>query len=238
VSPEELRAFRESLELSRREFAPKLFISEPTLERWERGQGGPREIHLQILRRMREHLSSGHSISYFQYDSSGEPTEPPPDDRRTITEALKATGALLCGKGKSKDGSTWTLSFRPDWPAASAVRISLTVEGSFRPQRPSIDFTLNIESDSLNVGDVTMELTEACLAHGMAWGPLGRWKRPAGLVLCQRIFSPACSPVIVQHLLGNMRSCWESVKKSLHRKKPSPRSSRGKRAEAARAPTA
>ena len=230
MSPEELRAFRESLGLSRREFAPKLFISEPTLERWERGQGCPREIHLHILRRMREHLSAGQSITYFQYDSSEEPAEAPPDDRRTVAEALKAAGALLCGKDESEDGATWTLRFSPDWATGSALRVSLTVEGSLRPQRPAIDFALNVKSGSLNVEGVAKELTEVCLGHGMAWGPLGGWERPRGLVLRQRIFNTACSPETVQHVFGNMRSCWDRLRERVLPDRTSRRPSRRRRA--------
>jgi len=234
VSPEELRAFRQSLGLSRREFAPKLFISEPTLERWERGQGGPREIHLQVLRRMREHVSTGQSVTYFHYDSSEEPAEAPPDDRQTITEALKAAGALPYGEDESEDGATWTLRFSPDWPAGSAMRIALTVEGSLRPQRPSIDFALVVESGSFHADKAAEELTEACVAHRMAWEPLGGRERPRGLVLYQRIFSTACNPETIQHVLRNMRSCWKRVIQYLRRKKRSPRSSRGKRKETSR----
>lgn len=214
MTAQELRAFRESLGLSRRVFAPKLYISEPTLERWEHGKGGPRKIHLHILRRMREELSAGRSLACFRYDSSLEPGEAPPDNRRTITGALGAVGALPCGEDVSEDGATWTLRFSPHWSSEGA-RITLVCKGSFRHQRPPIDFVLEIEDGSLDVEGAAKELSKVCLAHGVAWGPLGGWKRPRGLVLCQRIFSTACSPETVQHVLGNMRSCWERLRKSV-----------------------
>jgi len=93
----ELRAFRESRGRSRRKFAPKLFISEPTLERWERGQGGPREVYLLILKRMREHLGAGHSIACFQYDAGVEAYEADVqhDEEEMIVETLRGPGALV-----------------------------------------------------------------------------------------------------------------------------------------------
>jgi len=237
VSPEELRAFRESFGLSRREFAPKLFISEPTLERWERGQGGPRDIHLQVLRRMREHVRTGQSVAYFQYDSAEEPTKAPPDDRRTITEALKAAGALLCGEDASKDGATWALRFSPDWPTAPAKRILLNVEGALRPQRPSIDFALIAEGCHLAEEDVSTGLRKACLTHRIAWEPLGGRKRPRGVIFYQRIFNTACNAETVLHVLRNLHSCWERAKRHLGKSEGGGLSPRRKRAGTSRVAT-
>ncbi|MFO7958002.1 MAG: hypothetical protein R6X33_12990 [Candidatus Brocadiia bacterium] len=115
MTPEELWAFREGLGMSRREFAPKRFISEPTLERWERGQGGPREVPLHILRRMREHIAGGRSMAYFEYDAGASP--PPPgllhDERQLIIEALRGVGIVPLEDGSAQEGVDWSMRFAP-----------------------------------------------------------------------------------------------------------------------------
>lgn len=229
MSPEELRAFRESLGLSRREFAPKLFISEPTLERWERGQGGPREPHVQMLRRMREHVKSGQSLAYFRYDSGAEPADGPPDDRQTISGTLKALGALPCGERGSRDGRTWTLLFSPDWPAREAARVSLAVMSSFLPQRPTIDFMLSVECDLSPLDGIHRNINTICADHGMAWQPTGRWENPSGLALYHRIFNTACDSETVQHVYGNLRSCWGRICKDVLSREDPGQSPRGTR---------
>ena len=105
MSPEELRAFRENIGLSRREFAPKLFISEPTLERWERGQGDIGKVQLRILRKMREHLGAGHALSYFEYDADAElPDEALHDERQAIIDILKSQMIVLLKAQESVTG--------------------------------------------------------------------------------------------------------------------------------------
>ena len=229
MSPQELRAFRESLGLSRREFAPRLFISEPTLERWERGQGGPREIHLRILRRMRKRLRAGNATAYFQYDAAGDVVNPSQECRQIVIEALKAAGAVLCEEKDSADGSTWLLRFSLDWAPGESIGASLTCEGSYKFERPSIDFALEVVCDSASVQSAAEELTEACLTHGIAWGPLRDVKRRSGLVLRQRTFNSACDAETIQHVLGNLRSCWDRMNERLRAGGPPQRSSRKNR---------
>lgn len=215
MSPRELRAFRESLGLSRREFAPKLFISEPTLERWERGQGGPREVHLHILRRMREHLTAGNAIAYFRYDASELAHEPEREEKDIVVEAVKAAGALLCEEEDSKDRSAWTLQFSWPWTSGKGAGPSLLCEGSHRPERPFIDFTLKVACDSAGMDDVAKVAEDICFDHAAGWKRLKGDGQRCELALRLRLFDTACNAETVQHILGDLRSCWERVRECL-----------------------
>jgi len=236
VPSQELRAFREGLGLSRREFAPKLFISEPTLERWERGQGGPREIHLQILRRMREHLGAGQSIAYFQYDAAEDAVNPSQDRKRIVTEALRSAGALLRKEEDSEDGSAWVLCFGLAWAPRESTELSLTCEGSYRPERPSIDFSLNVICDPKKLGDIAEELTDVCFTHRMACRQLAGGGNGAVLALGQRVFNTGFNSDTVRHVLRNYRSCWERVRECLRAGTPAQRPSRRRRTKRAGVP--
>ena len=215
MSPRELRAFRESLGLSRREFAPKLFISEPTLERWERGQGGPREVHLQILRRMRDHTGAGHSLTYFQYDATASAIELPQEDKQVITETLRSLSVVLLEEQSSDDGGDWALRFGLGWAMDEAVDLLLICEGSDRPERPIIDFTLEISADWEDTPQVNGLIQETCNVHKLFWKWVKQRAKPSTLALCQRVFSTGCNPETVKHVLGNFRSCWEKLEKLL-----------------------
>ena len=151
--PQGLRAFRESLGLTRREFAPKLFISEPTLERWERGQGGPREIHLRILQKMRDAATAGESVTYFQYDAAQDALDAEFGNRQVICRALKSVGATLSSEEESSDGASWHLQFGLAWAVGEPADISLSCDGSNRAERPSIDFTLHVSCEPFDVDD-------------------------------------------------------------------------------------
>jgi transcriptional regulator with XRE-family HTH domain len=235
MSPQELRAFRESLGLSRREFAPKLFISEPTLERWERGQGGPREVHLHILGRMREHLTAGNAIAYFRYDASELAHEPEREEKQVVVEALKAAGALLCEEKDSKDRSAWTLRFGLPWASGKRPGPSLLCEGSYRLERPFIDFTLKVACDSADMDDVA-GIEDICFAHAAGWKRLGGDGRRCELVLRLRLFNTACNAETIQHILGDLRSCWERVRECLRVGTPAQLSSRRRRTKRAGVP--
>jgi transcriptional regulator with XRE-family HTH domain len=225
--PEELRAFRESLGLSRREFAPRLFISEPTLERWERGQGGPREPHVHILRRMRDQLARKSQYSFFRYDASEEPAAPSEDLRQGIVEGVRAAGGVLRGRRTSKKGLKWSLRFSLADPSEGSSEVRVTCEGSFDPRRPSIDFTLFVPCDEAPTKEVLRRITSVCFAHGAACG----WPRRAGrrcvLPLGNRLFNTGCSPEAVRCVLDNLRACWRAVKRQLRTGRSSGCPSRG-----------
>ncbi len=217
MSPRELRAFRESIGLSRREFAPKLFISEPTLERWERGQGGPREVHLRILRRMREHLGAGHTLTYFQYDAGNEvPAELLHEERQLIIDTLKSRTVVLLTEEGPDDQGDWFLRFGLGWAAGKSAELSLICEGSDAPTRPTIDFTVNATTKSANTEEVSGILQEACFNHGISWKMTDKGKRMT-VEIRQRLFSTGCNPETIKHVLGNFQSCWNRLTKVLLR---------------------
>jgi transcriptional regulator with XRE-family HTH domain len=237
VSPQELRAFREGLGLSRREFAPKLFISEPTLERWERGQGGPREIHLQILRRMREHLGTGQSFAYFQYDSAQDTVDPSHDRKRVVIEALRSAGALLRREEDSDDGSAWVLHFGLDWASRESADVPLTCEGSYRPERPFVDLTLHVVLDPGRPVDITTkELADLFFTHRIVCRRLDRAKRGAVLELGQRIFDTGFNSDTVRHVLRSYQSCWNRLVERVVRNVSPEQRSRKRRAALSGAP--
>ena len=217
MSPKELRAFRESIGLSRREFAPKLFVSEPTLERWERGQGGPREVHLRILRRMREHLGAGHSLTYFNYDAGAEvPAELLHEERQLIIDTLKSQAVVLLAEQGPDGQGDWSLRFGLGWAAGEPIDLSLICEGSDAPTRPVIDFTLKATAGSIDISEVAIMLQEACFNHGVSWKTTDKGKRTT-IEFRQRLFSTGCNPETVKHVLGNYQSCWTRLKKALLR---------------------
>ena len=217
MTPKELRAFRESLGLSRREFAPKVFISEPTLERWERGQGGPREIHLHILRRMRDHLGAGHSISYFQYDADA--TVPisdlPHDEKQTIIETLRGMAAVVLEETEGQNDRDWSVRFGLGWAVGEPIDVALRCEGSERPERPTIDFSLEITAEGQDVDDVFGRLQPICFRHGLSWNVESEEHDRLTVALRQRIFTTGCNPETIRHVIGNYHSCWQLVKAAL-----------------------
>ena len=214
VLPQELRAFRESLGLTRQEFAPKLFISTPTLERWERGQGGPREFHLRILRRMQEFLSAGQSIAYFQYDAAEDTLNQTREAKATVVESLKSLGLSLYEEKTSEDNESWWLHFGLSWASADSVQISLLCEGSCRAERPSIDFTMRVILDSGSLQGITENILQICFDHAIVPN-VSRRRSKVELSLRQRMFDSACNPQTIQHILGNYRSCWNRLEKEI-----------------------
>jgi len=216
ISPLELRAFREGLGLSRREFAPRLFISEPTLERWERGQGGPRLIHLRMLQRMREHLGAGRPVEEFRYDVAEETPQVSQEPKRIIARELDAAGATLEREGTSEDGSGWWLAFRLPWVSTGPVRLSLACEGSYRLERPSIDFLLSAEWSPGSLCADRERVHDTCRRHKIFYDMHGDAEGQTGLQLSQRIFNTSCSRENLQHVLRNCASCWDRISEGLH----------------------
>lgn len=217
MSPKELRAFRESLGLSRREFAPKLFISDPTLERWERGQGRPREVHLQILRRMREHLSAGHSIAYFRYDAGDEARAAAVrhETKEMIAETLRGLGALVVAEAESDDNQDWSVSFGLGWAVGSPLDVSLRCEGSERRERPAIDFAFEVTTTWDDISGLSDEVNRIGRNHAV-WA--GAWSRDDGravISMFHRLYKTGCNPDTVLHVVGNFRSCWQRLKGAL-----------------------
>jgi transcriptional regulator with XRE-family HTH domain len=224
MSPKELRALREGLGLSRREFAPKLFISEPTLERWERGQGGPREIHHHILRRMQEHLGSGQPLEYFQYDAAAghAAAELDHEEKQIIIEAMGSMAVGLLEERQSKDGNDWMLKFVPGWAAGEPVDLALFCEGSERPSRPMIDFSLEMKADWGDPSRATERVATICCDHRIGWESTAKGKAQSIVTLYYRLFSAGCNQDAVRHILGNFQSCWRRLKSELLQNRKSP----------------
>jgi transcriptional regulator with XRE-family HTH domain len=217
MSPRELRAFRESLGLTRREFAPKLFISDPTLERWERGQGGPREVHLQILRCMREHLSAGHSIAYFHYDAGIEERakEVRHETKEMIVETLRGIGALVIAEGESDDDQDWSVTFGLGWAVGSPTDVTLRCEGSERHERPCIDFTLEVTARCDDFSGLSDQVKRIALNHRVWTNAAERDDASAIVSMCYRLFKSGCNSETIAHVAGNFRSCWQLLKGKL-----------------------
>lgn len=221
VSPVELRSFRESLGLSRREFAPRLFVSEPTLERWERGQGGPRDVHLHILRRMRELRGFRSPGAYYQYDAVEDAANVvlPQEEKRLIVKTLMDMAAVLQEQRETKDRKDWFLRFGLGWGEES-VDVAISCGGSEQPMRPAVDFTLEVTTnwgDQDGLGDA---LPEICYDHGVSWKLPRKSRSRSTLGLRLRSFKPGCTEEKVRHVIGNFQSCWRRIKKSLHGTKP------------------
>jgi transcriptional regulator with XRE-family HTH domain len=234
MSPKELRAFRENIGLSRREFAPKLFISEPTLERWERGQGEIGKVQLRILHKMREHLGAGHALAYFEYDAEADP----PDDvlreeRQVIIDILKSQMIVLLTEQEPDDNGSWTLCFGLGETLSRSVNLVLFCEGSDSPTRPSIDFTLHIAAGFAVIEGARAKLDEVCFNHGVAWNVIGRDKKRITIGLRQRIYNTNCNPETIKHVMGSLRSCWGRLKEFLIPQQP--RTAVGRKVELTRA---
>ena len=213
MTPEELRAFRESLGMTRKEFAPGLLISEPTLERWERGQGGPRETHVQILRRMRENAAGSRSMGYFEYDAGACP--PPPGlldgQKQFIIEALSGEGMVPLKNGAAQEGADWSMRFSPGWATGQPVNLTLVCEGSERKERPFVDFTLRGGSDGGNASAAPDLLEDVCFDHAVSPKMVGGSGEQLVLQLRQRLFTPALNADAIRHVVGNLESCWRRL---------------------------
>jgi transcriptional regulator with XRE-family HTH domain len=218
MSPKELRAFRESLGLTRHEFAPKLFISDPTLERWERGQGGPREVHLQVLRRMREHLSAGHSIAYFHYDAGIEvrAKEVRHETREMIVETLRGLGALVIAEGESDDNQDWSVTFGLGWAVGSPMDVTLRCDGSERRELPAIGFAFDVTAKCEDISRLSDRVNHIGHDHDVWAGARSADDGRAVISMRDRLFKTGCNPETVAHLAGNFRSCWERLKAALN----------------------
>jgi len=214
MSPRELRAFRESLGLSRREFAPKIFISEPTLERWERGQGGPGELHLQILKRMREHHMVGRSIAYFQYDASSEAgiAQVRHEQKLMVIETIQGLGALTITEEASDSGKNWSVTFGMGWAVGEPEQFLLRCDGSELPERPAIDFTLEVTTKLEHSVHVRARLQDVCLHHRVFGEVTSREDGRSLITLGHRLFATGCNPETIAHVVGNFRSCWQRLK--------------------------
>ena len=217
MSPNELRAIRESLGLSRRVFAPKLFISEPTLERWERGQGGPRELHLQIIRRMREHLGAGHCISYFHYDAGEEARakEVRHETKEMVVETLRGLGGVVVAEKEFRNGQDWALSFGLGWTIGKPADVTLHCEGSERTERPIIDFVLEISARCEDMAALSAQLQRLCQRHGIFGSAKSNRNGRMIVSLGYRLYKTGSNPETVAHIVGNFRSCWKRLKVAL-----------------------
>lgn len=217
MSPKELRALRESLGLTRRVFAPKLFISEPTLERWERGQGGPHELHLQIIRRMREHLGAGHSISFFHYDAGEEARakEVRHETKEMIVETLRGLGGVVVAEKEFGNGQDWALSFGLGWTIGEPADVTLHCQGSERSERPIIDFVLEISAPCEDREALSAQLQRLCQRHGIFGSAKSKQHGRITVSLGYRLYKTGSNPETVVHVVGNFRSCWKRLKGSL-----------------------
>ena len=214
MSPTELRAFRESIGASRREFARRLFISEPTLERWERGRGGPREVHQHILRGMRERLGSPHPEAYFQYDpATAEPmTGLLGEERLFVIETLRGMAAVLLEEQHSEDGKDWALRFGLGWAAEDSWEVTLICEGSQRPERPVTDFLLEVCGAIPDPEQNGSPLRDICFNHGLSWHSTLTTDGRVSLQLRQRLFKTGCNAETVRHVVRNCHSCWRRLR--------------------------
>lgn len=217
MTPRELRAFRESTGASRKEFARQLFISEPTLERWERGQGGPREIHLHILRGMRERLGSANREPYFQYDpKAADPVaELPGGEKRLVTETLRGMAAVLLEERHSEGGTDWDLRFGLGWAAGDSLEVSLTCEGSQRPERPAVDFVLEVFGPIPNPTENGSPVRDICFNHGLSWHRANTRDGRTAFLLRQRLFKTGCNAETIRHVVRNYHSCWQRLRAAL-----------------------
>jgi|GEM_PF-4640288 len=213
--PKELRAFREGIGMSRREFAARIFTSEATLERWERGQGQPRAIHLLILNQMREQLGGGHMLLRFQYDRSADvPVEKAPDHRRTIIDTLGQHGAVFLEECKRDARGDWVLRFMPDWAKDEPIDLVLACEGSEHILRPSIDFILRGEAKAVIAPSTVNRARRICHNHGIAWQPTVKGKSTM-LEFASRTFNTGCNPEVIRLTYAGLRSCWRRVRRVL-----------------------
>jgi transcriptional regulator with XRE-family HTH domain len=219
MNPTELRSFRESIGASRKEFARLLFISEPTLERWERGKGGPREIHLNILRGMRERLGSANREPYFQYDpkAADSSAELLGDERRLVLETLRGMAAVLLAERRSEDGTEWDLRFGLGWAAGDSLEVSLACEGSLRPERPAVDFVLEVSGAIQNPTEDGKPVGDICFNHGLSCHCATAQDGRTSLLLRQRLFRSGCNAETIRHIVRNYHSCWLRLRAELHR---------------------
>jgi len=215
MSPHELRAFRESLGLSRRELAGELFISEPTLVRWEKGQGGPRDFHLRILREIKERAHAARSLAEFDYEASPEGELPRQTMKQMIVETLSSIGAGLLEDVRSEDGLSWSLSFSTGWGDQTPASAILTCEGSHRPERPSIDFALTVPLDADLMRSAGSELQRLCIVHRLCFEELAGSEALAGLKVHQRTYDTACNRETILHVVGNFRAYWKRIENHL-----------------------
>lgn len=207
MSPTELRAFRESLHLSRREFAPKLFISKPTLERWERGQGEPRGVHKRILQHMQERTGAGCKGSSYNYDA-GESLTADDSIRHLIIETLKGLGVVLLEDSRMRGRYKWSLRFRVGRTTMGGMAApEIVCEGSDHPLWPAVDFTLVLAVDPARVSKLSEAISSVCYRHGVSWMLAARGRRRSLLNLRQRLFIAGCNPKTIKNAIGNFQSC-------------------------------
>lgn len=57
MTPSEIRDFRNQLDLSQREFAKGLGVSQPAVQSWETGRASPSEATQELMRRWRENVN-------------------------------------------------------------------------------------------------------------------------------------------------------------------------------------
>jgi transcriptional regulator with XRE-family HTH domain len=216
MSPTELRAFRERLQLSRREFAPRLFISEPTLERWERGQGRPREVHLRILQSMAQSSVTRNSLNYFEYDAAScLPAELLRDEKKLVVDTLRDLALPLLEQRVTNNGHDWWLRFDVDWALEERASLALICEGSSLPARPYVSFGLDV---SVGGGDMR-RLSDACgdvsFGHELACRLVRDQNSSTTAQLRERVFTTGLNPETVRHVIRALRSCWERLRVAL-----------------------
>lgn len=204
--PVDLRALREGLGESRREFAPKLMISEATLERWERGQGGPRIQHMGVLKRLQAKLHAAHAATYFRYDGAAE--ELPGEDlneREVIIRALAPVGYKKLEEQVLSDQS-WKLAFSVPWLSRDEGSALLICTGAERAQWPLVDFTLQFPET--NATALSTEQATACYNHGLATDMLPGAHGGNRLCVRLRVFCTVLDDETIMHVHGNLQSWW------------------------------
>jgi len=184
-----------------------LFISEPTLVRWERGEGGPRENHLQILRRLKEESEVDESFTYFDYDGRQDTVRARDVLKQQLIDAMEGMGARRSGEELSQEESTWRLLFRMGWEIEGTLSAVLACEGSYLPQRPCVDFALILTSEAAPPAQIIDTIREIFIDHRLLC-----LDSRSGMTVHHRLFDTACNKETILHVVRNFRSCWERIK--------------------------
>jgi len=195
--------------------AAELFISEPTLVRWEKGQGAPRDFHLRILCEIKEKAEAARTLAQFDYEASPEGNLPREAMKQVVVETLSSIGAGLLEDARSGDGLSWSLSFSTGWGDQTPASAVLTCEGSHRPERPSIDFALTVPLHADLMRSARHELQGLCVLHRLCFEELPGADARGGLRVHQRIYDTACNKETILHVVGNFRAYWKRIESHL-----------------------
>ena len=217
MAPAEIVAIREGLRLTRREFAPKLLISERTLIRWEKGETEPNEAHLTILRRMQQYSREARPGLGVRYDPGTGPSalDGLSKERDVITATLKEMGMRPMSEKWTKDGRNWWLTFDPRWPALSTWEFSLICSGTKDPTWPILSFEVRVTPEKGSLPRVVDEARHAASVHALGFDLVTQRKGQTELSFCYRLFTTGFNADTVKHVAGNLASCCERLHKAL-----------------------